>query len=479
MKGTATIALAVVVIAVVFISGFSLLGEITAETNGKSYDYRGVIGNSLLCKVGDHYGHIDLLDASTYVTSWSGGGQSEKIVIQGWWITEHLLGPSFQDYWYKVTLTVGNPSGIQINGQTGTTWESEHYKATGGDSFDVWYPLKSIVLTITNPCSGMIHVDLWAHVDDLNPWSSDNGIIASDEAYLKDGIGKITVPTDVVEEGHQATITVTTGYSHTDSPGYQASDQGWYLSIFSPNGASVYQTTIGDNVDGYHIYYTVPTGSYSATGTNTYKVVLRNELINQDQAVFFVIGPGMTNKIPNKPEFKLISGNQPFVKGEQVTIQLSATKNPLGTDPTGFRVWVAYQTTAGSTTYYITGWENKFVTANGNGQIWTAEITFVVPESGSVLVSGSTVDSQNLNSGLSTYHMDVQNQAPNTNKPGGINWGSLFIGIIAMLAGIMFAYLALKYFPMKPWNFLVAVVFLLIGLVIAVLELAPILTGLG
>lgn len=469
MKGKMVTALVIVTVFVLLgFVGFRMLGEITANTDGVGYYARGVRGGS------NANGGGDLLDASVYVTSWAGGGQSEKIIIAGHYYGSGVFSPAMPRYWYKVTLTVTNPAGILINGLPGTEYTSQNYNLPdGGIDTGHWIPAQYIELKITNPCSGKIHAELWGHIHYFTPLPKEaDFLLAEDEGYLKSGIGSISVPTDVIEEGKQVAIRVTTGYSHTDAVSIPATDQGWYLSIYDPGGNSVYQTTIGDNKDGYMVSWTVPTNSYSPTGTNTFKVVLRNELINQDQAVFFVIGPGMSKMIPNKPEFKLISGTEPFIKGAAVTIQLSVAKNPLGTDPQGFRVWVAYQTTAGSTTYYITGWENKFVAASGTGTVWTGEVSFTIPEAGSAMVSASTVDATNLNSGIATYHLEIQTQPPGTDEPTG-DWTGLILGIVVIILSIVVGAIILKYLPLPPWNIVIGAVIIVAGMAVGLLLMLP------
>lgn len=269
-----------VIVAVLAIAGFSFLGAVYANTDGVGYTYRGIRGGS------NANGGGDLLDTTAYVTAYLGGGSSEKIVIQGHArATKAVFTPSFERYWYEVSLTSNNPD-VQINGVAGVEWTSATYPVpaipsptpwSDGD----WFPLEAVPVTITNPCSGKVHVELWGHINDLDPWSKDDGLLAVDEGYLRSGVGSVKVQNDVVEEGTMAHFFVETGYAHTAKTTIPEIDQGWTLNIYNPAGGSVFTKSIGDNFAGT-VDWPVPLGSYSPSSTNIYYVKLTNELIDQE-----------------------------------------------------------------------------------------------------------------------------------------------------------------------------------------------------
>jgi len=323
--------------------------------------------------------------------------------------------------------------------------------------------MECVILTLTNPCSGKVTVALWGHVNDLNPWSSDDGVLAVDEAYLKSGIGSVKVQNDVVEEGTNVHILVTTDCSHSDKSGVPVTDEGWYLRIYNPAGARVFDRTVGDDFDGT-IDWLVPAGSYSPTSSNIFKVVLRNELINQDDDYLFTVGPGMLVQIPNQPSFDVLSASGPYHPGDQITIRLSATKtyNPI----TGFWVWVSYETSAGTTTSYV--YNEKWYAASSEG---IADVSFTFPDAGNVRLEASTVDTKNLNSGIAEMKWTVyaDEEEPDLVSEN-IDWTTIAIVLILLVVAV-FVYWK---FPIaKPYKIIVS-----IGLVIAAVYFAwPLIGG--
>lgn len=390
------IVVAIVLVGAVAIAVPNLLSVIV-NTDGVAFEYRDVTGGS------NAVGSSDLLDTTAYVTSWTAGGLSEKIVIQGYY--KNTAGwdfdPDMKEYWYVVTLGVDNPD-VKINGVTGTTWTSPRYAADLGDP-NLWQPGIAVTLQITNPCTGMVHVEMYGRVMDLNPFSSDDGLLALDEAYLRSGIGSIVVNNDVVEEGTEVSFYVKTGYAHSTNTLIPASDQGWYLDIKSPSGTKVYSTTLQDNFADT-LKWLVPMGSYSSTSSNIYTIVLRNELIDQDDDIFFTVGQGMIEEIPEKPSFSIVEGSEPFLAGESIKVRLRAdvTTYPIS----GFWVWVSYETSTGSTTHYLLQ-EAWYVANPTDADTYEAYVSFTFPDAGFVRFEASTVDINNLNSGIAELRWTV------------------------------------------------------------------------
>lgn len=371
--------------------------SLIVDTDGVGFEYRDVTGGS------NANGGRDLLDTTAYVTSWAAGGLSEKIVIQGYY--KNTAGwdfePDFREYWYIVVFGVDNPD-IKINGITGTTWTSPRYPGDLGDP-NMWQPGIAVTLQITNPCYGMVHVEMWGVVKDLNPWSSDEGILAVDEAYLRSGVGSVKVNNDAVEEGTEVSFYVKTGYAHSTNTNVPASDQGWYLDIKNPNGVVVYTNTFSDNYAAT-VKWSVPLGSYSSTSSNIYSIVLRNELIDQDDDWFFTVGQGMIEDIPKKPTFSITEGDQPFIAGESIEVRLRADMTTYAIS--GFWVWVSYETSAGTTTHYILQ-EAWYVANPTDADTYEAYVRFTFPDAGYVRFEASTADIMNLNSGIAELRWTV------------------------------------------------------------------------
>lgn len=421
------IILGVILIAVfMFSGGLGILSIAPIATDGVGYYDRGVRGGS------NANGGGDLLDTTAYVTSWTGGGNSEKLVIQGHYYGSGGLSPEMPREWYKVTLTVDNPN-VQINGVTGTTW-TKSYENSGSGAVDTghWIAMEAVVLTLTNPCSGSVHVELWGHIHYYNPFPNGHDVkLAEDWGNLRSGVGSVRVQNDDVEEGTNANFYVETAFSHSVLPGANPSDAGWILSIFNPNGALVWTKSIQDEFSGT-VSWPVPSGAYSPTSSNIYKVVLRNELVNQDDDWLFTVGQGMLSQIPNKPTFKLIVGKEPFQKGDEITVRISATTSTYTI--TGFWVWVSYETSAGTTTDYLyeKSWFPAIPTTGGA----YADVEFSWPDTGYARMEASTADVKALNSGMTEMKFTVYGTKGDEPAPS-FDWTSIIIGLFIIIAAII------------------------------------------
>jgi hypothetical protein len=408
--------------------------EISVNTNGTAYRYYAVEGNSNANGGGDI-----LLSGESLVTSWTGGGASEPMLIQGQ-LRRHIewdvpLGVGVSAYWYIVSVS-GDNQDIKINGGAGTDWTSTKYGSVPFSSTDEnWVPLKAVTVTITNPVSGSVTVQLWAHhtwlggIGGLQPQSRDD-LFAEDFAYLRSGVGSVKVQNDVVEENTNAAFFVETGYAHSTRADVPTNDQGWILNVYNPTGTSVFQKNIDDNFAGT-ITWLVPSGSYSSTSSNIFKVVLRNELINQDDTWMFAIGAGMMKDIPKLPSFTITSGDPPYHPGDQITVRISSDK---GTNPiAGFWVWVSYETSAGTTTQYI--YEKKWYPATVTATGGTATVTFTFPDTGYARLEASCADTLNLNSGMSSMKWTINGSEGGASYP--FDWTQLVYVIVALIGAVV------------------------------------------
>lgn len=434
MKKTITAVIAVVILVGLVLVGFRFMGAVYANTTGISLATHGIRGNaaSTTCPLGD------LLDTDTYITGWTGNADSEKIVAEGGFqlYADVPRSVEVKRAWYVVTLE-GNGAGVKINGVAGTTFTTAKITAPAQDVMpDRWYFMPAFTFKLTNPFVGKIHVDFWVDRQWNFGFSGGAAILASDEAYLKSGVGRIYLSTDVFEEGTDATFNVETGYAHSTIAGQSVTDQGWFLNIYNPSGEMVWQKTVTDNFAG-QVKWPIPVGSYKTEWSNRFAVILRNELIDQDQRVVYTVGPGMLLKKPNQPTATLMAGEEPFTKGEIITVRLSASQNPIGYPIAGFTVSVVSTSATGAVTDYVIK-DAYYASQKGEGTTYFADVTFAFPEAGYAELWGNTVDTKNLNSGNTMLKFTVAGMGPPDD--GGAQ--PLDVMVIVAIALIILAVLA-------------------------------------
>lgn len=440
LKSIPVIVLAIVIVVGLALGGFRLLGEvIVADTTTHAYDSHHTYGAQ-----GTAY---EVLDSVGYVTCWVGRGASEKIVAQGTF-ESGSIGSGVERYWWVVTVEGTGDVIINYdwNSKTGKTdatktWTSEKVEASAGHP-NIKYPTRALVLTLGGPCSGKITMDLWAHHYWNYGLSDGDDKIQSDQAYLKSGIGKITAPSEVVEEEENAVFTIETAYSHSVNPdnSLPESDSGWYLRVVDPAGMEAWKTTVPDNFGPGPIVWKVPVGMYSTAWNNTFTVQLRNELVNQDQARMFVIGAGMRAQIPNKPSFDIIAGGAPFKQGDEITIRISSVMNPIGNAITSFTVSFASTSSTGQIYEYI--FQNAIYPAqrdqSSSADTYFTDVQITFPEQGYAKLWASAVDAKMLNSGDSMTAFSVAGMGP----PGDDENPPLDVMVIVAVALIILAVLA-------------------------------------
>jgi hypothetical protein len=464
---------AIVLMLVMVLAGMTYLLEITPpDVVGKSYTQHGVTGNakSVSAKAGD------LLDATSYITAWYSDRDSEKIVLQGsvslsgsWFGSPLWFGLS--SIWYKVTIrSNGDYPNVKINGVAGTSWESNH--TSPGDAWvsgGSWIALPAWIVYVNGPYSGAVHVELWGHIQwvTIPPLrKSADFMLASDEAYLKSGIGHITVPPGVVEEGNDAVFHVTTGYSHSAIS--LSSPSGWSVLINDPSGSLVKTISVEDNFNG-NIAWNVPIGSYRLTWSNQFWVTLRNDFLNQDEKSMWVVGVGMTKQIPPMPTIDMISGKAPFHPGDVVTLRLSATPNPIGYPITGFYVSLA-ASQGDIVSYYI--FQSKFYDAiQGAKNVSYADVTFNIPDTGDFRMEAATFDTQHLSSGNGIYYLHVYEagKEPTTNY----NWVWIILAAVLACLAVGIGIWIMFYAPLPyPYGWIIAFVIMGVAIALAVWYIA-------
>ena len=203
---------------------------------------------------------------------------------------------------------------------------------------DRWWPVSTHTYTfkLRDSISGKITLDwvvesatvetkkIWDFpplYDDI--WHDTIHTMCQDEAYLASGEGEIiiestnavdaigpetTPETDkvytkyVYEEGLTVDISVDAGFSGAClTPGTPGYGKGWVLSIYDSSGSNRHSENIPDDVRGYSVYYTIPSGAFIANdpNDNEWRVVLKNTLFDQSETRLFVVDkfeymPGQT-----------------------------------------------------------------------------------------------------------------------------------------------------------------------------------------
>lgn len=405
-KGVPLAIVAVLIVAALLAAGWTFLGEVYAETTTAGYHVYDIEGGTPA--------QDEMLDSVGYVTAWSGGGSSEKIVAQGWYRTVDY-GSEVQRYWYVVKITgsaatvvssLGGSEWVRTVGDV-WAWTSAKVEAPSQD-INNWYPTKVLILVLEGPTTGKVTVELWCHHYWSYGISAGDDMISRDEAYLKDGVGSVIPPSEVVEEGTNAYFTVKTGYSSTVKTELDSNYmEGWTLRVSDPNGAEVWRQSVNDNFGPAKIAWLVPEGMYKTTWNNTFVVQLRNELINQDEQTLFVIGAGMLAMIPEKPTFELTDEADEYVAGDLLEIRVSAELNPIGFPITGFIMSYAIVSATGTVYEYV--FENAFYPAlrEGTSDTYFADVKITFPQQGVVKLWASTIDSMQLNSGNAWVTFDV------------------------------------------------------------------------
>jgi len=472
IPGIKTIGIAVgIVVILLVLTGFNPLSVAQASTTTVGYLDHGVEGASpSASKDSTHPLPVrdgELLDSHAYVTSWDTLGLSEKIVATGNLrrdLNFHAIADcGFDEYFYRATFPASVQvalSDAKVNGTSVRSWDSPHIVRDGTNliNSNQWLALQNIVFYIQGPAVGVMHIELWVKNYIVDPYWPPNSYgpnwnkFQSDEANLLSGIGTVTVPQDVVEEGNAAHFSVRTGVSHS---AVSTSTGGWLLQVFEPGtnptiSNSIWQQPVADNYNGV-VNWIVPLGSYKnptsattpANWDNKYTVMLTNELFDQSHAWVFSIGKGMMPQIPNKPSLKVISGdmsNGGYTQGGLITVEISAIKNPLGYDVKDFIVSVQYIKAGGGDSTVVLS-DTHYAAAKTNDTIFYARFSFVVPEAGTVTIWGDTFDINGLNSGVVKLNIGVTPYYPP--GPGdGIDWLqiALIAGAILVLIGAIFLF---------------------------------------
>jgi hypothetical protein len=510
MIGTKSIAILAVCIAIaLMIGGFVSLSEYApqADTVTKGMTDHGCEGASSSSNTENGARPLpvnggELLDSHAYVTSWDTNGLSEKIVMTGHvrkdsaWTSMWDIG--YNQYQYKVYF----PEAVQValsdakvSGSAVTEWDSPIILASGSGvnllySYG-WYVLNPMIIYVQGPVVGVMTVELYVlhYWDAGKPFTNPAGQwnkMQTDQANLLSGIGLVTVPQDVVEEGTAAHMNVRTGVSHS---AMSTATGGWTLQIFEPGtnpevSNSIFTQNIADNYNG-GVDWVVPVGSYKnpqnsttpANWDNKYIVTLTNELFDQSHAWLFAIGAGMMKQIPNKPTFEIVSGdmsNGGYTQGGSITIKLTAKKNPIGYDVKDFIVSVEYIKAGGGDSTVVIS-DTHYTAVKEDNNTFTTTFDFVVPEAGTVSVWADSFDDHGLNSGVVKLYLGVTPIIPG--PPGGksIDWLNigLIIGAIILVVGAILAFVPGVPEPFKTLGWILLLAGAAVLIICAFVALSP------
>lgn len=494
--------MALLVLAVLMIGGFSTLSVDNANTTTIGTLDHGAEGASPAASTNGGsnalpYNGGELLDSTAYVSSWDTGGLSEKIVATGhlrrdlnW---HSIADVGYDAFYYHVTFpapVLVSTSGSKVTGTPASTWDSPKIPRTGTNLINnnQWDALDNIVFYVQGPISGKMTVDLM--VDHYVSWPDNYyphtyQILQHDEANLISGVGTVTVPKDVAEEGTAAVFHVHTGASHGASA-TTTNTGGWMIKIFEPasdpNSTNAVTTqNVADWFDG-DIRWNIPVGSYKdpsnastpAGWDNKYVIVLYNQLFSQSHAWLFTVGKGMLTQIPNKPTFKVLEGSADaggqFKQGESVTIQVSAGKTYYAIKD--FIVSVEYIKAGGGDSTSIID-DTHYKASTTDNKTYTAKVTFTMPEAGTISVWADSFDIKGLNSGVAKFNIGVNPYTPPPPE-GAFDWGQtlLYIGIIGAIAGALLAFVPGVPEPFKTYGWVLLFIGAALLLVYAFLTLS-------
>lgn len=223
---------------------------------------------------------------------------------------------------------------------------------------------------------------------------------ATDEVYLASGGGEIIIlstnrivnhPEEgmeqteetrewytkfVFEEGQTVKFSVDTGFSGTSiDPGDEGYGAGWTVAIYDSDGKNR-QTwdKIPDDTRGLSLSYSIPKGAFIPSGTNEWRVVLKNTLFDQAETRLFVVDS--LEKVPFGTTITM--DKTKYKEGDTAHITLEAQANPAGTgEITSF--WVIAKWGTPSSTYKFYG--PKLLPARqAGGDIYKASFTFDIPD---------------------------------------------------------------------------------------------------
>jgi len=283
-------------------------------------------------------------------------------------------------------------------------------------------------------------------------WHRNQVEICEDEAYLASGEGEITIESTnavevagtetteetniiytkyVYEEGLTVDISIDAGYSGASlEPTDIGYGKGWLLTIYDSTGSSRYSKNIPDDVRGYSVYYTIPSGAFIANdyNDNEWRVVLKNTLFDQSETRLFVI-----DKYEYMPgQVKVTSDKASYMQWETVHITLEATATE-GSTINHFTAWAKYDSWA--SVDYVSFARDYPAQKVGSSGLYTASFDFQLEKGDkNVYIRSHAIDSEG-RAGVEGELTIYSEQA--TGEVG--NYLNL---VIAILVGVVFIIIA-------------------------------------
>jgi len=417
----------VAVVAVGIIGAYEMFGtlEYTPDTETGEVYWENVLGANLHL-TGNNFDNVDkndgeLLDQSKYVTSWWSDGKSEDIFVSArTYGNAFALGFNAQihKYWVEVYLDsqgdwdnpdyVSTPDDPQSDKIIWSTPDGDNpgeivleSQIDGSDGFNV--PLTVPKFCIKGPYIGYVKVKLTVRYRWFYLWGSEAGhvyLTIEDEAELLSGEGNVEVvyPNgyDEVEPGETVTFNVYTGFS---GPTVGENDKGWLLSLYYPanypghEGELLQSWNIPDDRHPYRVYWTVPDGIWKPN-IEPFTVVLKNQLINQDEEWIVVVD--VREKMPPPPQ--IVTEKDWAYINEQVNVTLIATPNEMTNIPIGkiyYAVWYGKQE---EENYIIPPWRAVTPTES-NGQ-YIVKFSFIATYEDTVQIASYCTDTEGRQSNI-------------------------------------------------------------------------------
>ncbi len=380
----------------------------------------------------------ELCDATLYVTSWSPNLDSEKIVCRGILVRDEFTFAEVMEVRYSVFTS---SSGLVWNERADSPYVFPRPPIGVELRPRVTLYGEPIIITLRGIYEGAIRVVWEAYMRGiaLDGWY----FMASDQAYLKSGIGSVTAP-DQAQIGDTVTVSWTIPYITSELQGAK----GWSLYGYSRaqnrivlgpieltqlRGSSTYKVT---NYDFQNV----------ADCRNELEWVLRNELWERDFKTTTVIdisglGPAVT--ITN------VLGVREA--GKPVTVQFDVTPNAVTNSPIT-KVVVKWGFGGIENEVALTGTERNYTFIPGGGGIVHLEV---------IAYDGGCRPSP-------TAGIDIHIREPGQG-PGTSVAPNYFVFFVVLIVFAVFAVLAIIFVPGPPAiKVLVAIGLFLVGVVVAI-----------
>lgn len=343
---------ALVVVVVLLFAGvgstLSIAGQVQAPAEES---YKGGHGDRYTgtVRLGGAFGSDE-----RFTSSWYSDGRSEPFTVTGsLTVTERML---VHEYEYRVfTKSSASAPWVEANRH-----KVSLEKRFADNDRDRTMQTAAWPTHIVGPIVGAVMVELWVNGEVNCPWNhrvpgvgctSDWFRLAQDGATLVSGVAGVTfaVGSDRYEEGETARVNVRTDGGvwrltlvddagrNVCGPKWQAGAQplrffewgqstedgtaggGGHTTTPSPTECSLVWTGARAGT----VEYTVPRGAFNPSGTNVWKFLLDNEIVNQGSLQTFIVdqhekAPEVPTTKTTSSDGKLVSSSDPGARGSSV-----------------------------------------------------------------------------------------------------------------------------------------------------------------